>query len=156
MSFLVATNVVASLPTDWNAARSCQKFNRMLGKQPPPPPSQPPPPTIQNHKPSKKQSLPIEPNNQHPPTRSLTNPHTGRKLSTSMIEKFNSMLANRKPAPGPTITLNHLTPRPTIQETKKIIQTSRVNNDSKIPDNETKQTEKTEDKRKLKKNGLDT
>ena len=30
MSFLVATNVVASLPTDLNAARSCQKFQCQL------------------------------------------------------------------------------------------------------------------------------
>ena len=26
MLFLVATNVVVSRPTDWNSARSCQKF----------------------------------------------------------------------------------------------------------------------------------
>ena len=34
MSFLVATNVIASRPTDWNAARLCQKLFYSLNKAP--------------------------------------------------------------------------------------------------------------------------
>ena len=148
------TNLNRRLPSN-----ILEKFNNMLGDQTPQPPqSQPKPlfklkPTLT--KPAKpppiavKQVNPPPSLNQPPPDNMNTNPSLNKKISTEMLEKFNTMLAtkqqNNPPNPAidrkqPTTTQNEPTnlttttaPRLKPKQPKQNLRTETLNNKTSVP-----------------------